>query len=51
MMIRLKPLKERKVSAIDVANRLRFEAPPVAGGSLYLGVSQDMDSPRTRQQF
>jgi multidrug efflux pump len=46
MMIRLKPLKERKIAAIDVANRLRFEAPPVAGGSLYLGVSQDMDSPR-----
>ena len=46
MMIRLKPLKERKVSAIDVANRLRYEAPPVAGGSLYLGVAQDMDSPR-----
>src|SRR5688572_770353 len=46
MMIRLKPLAERKVSAIDVSNRLRLEAPPVAGGSIYLGVSQDMDTPR-----
>ena len=46
MLIRLKPLAERKVAAIDVANRLRLEAPPIAGGSLYLGVSQDMDSPR-----
>ncbi len=46
MMIRLKPLKERKVSAIDVANRLRLNAPPVAGGSVYLGVSQDLDTPR-----
>jgi multidrug efflux pump len=46
MMIRLKPLAERKVSAVDVSNRLRLEAPPVAGGSIYLGVSQDMDTPR-----
>ena len=46
MMIRLKPLAERKVAAIDVANRLRLEAPPVAGGMIYLGVSQDMDTPR-----
>jgi multidrug efflux pump len=46
MMIRLKPLAERKVAAIDVANRLRLEAPLVAGGSIYLGVSQDMDTPR-----
>lgn len=47
MMIRLKPLAERGVSANDVVNRLRLAAPPVAGGMLWLGVSQDMDSPRT----
>lgn len=46
MMVRLKPLKERKVSANDVVNRLRLNAPLVAGGSLYLGVSQDLDAPR-----
>jgi multidrug efflux pump len=47
MMIRLKPLAERGVSANDVINRLRLAAPPVAGGMLWLGVSQDMDAPRT----
>ncbi len=47
MMIRLKPLAERGVSATDVINRLRAAAPPVAGGMLWLGVSQDMDAPRT----
>ena len=47
MMIRLKPLAERGVSANDVINRLRAAAPPVAGGMLWLGVSQDMDAPRT----
>ena len=46
MMVRLKPLAERGVSANDVANRLRLNAPLVAGGSLYMGVSQDMDTPR-----
>lgn len=46
MMIRLKPLSERKVSANDVANRLRLNAPPVAGGSVYMMVSQDLDAPR-----
>jgi multidrug efflux pump len=46
MMVRLKPLKERKVAAIDVANRLRLNAPPVAGGAVFLGVAQDIDMPR-----
>jgi multidrug efflux pump len=46
MLVRLKPLKERKVSANDVAARLRLNAPPVAGGGLFLGVSQDIDMPR-----
>ncbi|MES2694703.1 MAG: efflux RND transporter permease subunit [Verrucomicrobiota bacterium] len=46
MMIRLKPLSERKVSANDVANRIRLNAPPVPGGSVYMMVSQDLDAPR-----
>jgi multidrug efflux pump len=46
ILIRLKPLKERKVSAIDVVTRLRNDAPPIAGGALYIGVSQDLDMPR-----
>ena len=47
MMIRLKPLADRGVSATEVVNRLRLVAPPVAGGMLWMGVSQDMDAPRT----
>ena len=47
MMVRLKPLAERGVSATEVVNRLRLAAPPVAGGMLWMGVSQDMDAPRT----
>lgn len=47
MMIRLKPLSERKVSAQDVVNRLRNQAPMVAGGMFWMGVSQDIDMPRT----
>ena len=46
MTIRLKPLAERKVSAAEVVNRLRTDAPSVAGGMIMLYVSQDMDSPR-----
>jgi multidrug efflux pump len=46
MMVRLKPLAERGVSASEVVNRLRLAAPPVAGGMLWMGVSQDMDTPR-----
>jgi multidrug efflux pump len=46
MTVRLKPLAERKVSANDVVNRLRFTAPQVAGGMLYLYGAQDIDPPR-----
>jgi multidrug efflux pump len=46
MMIRLKPLAERGISAQEVVNRIRATTPPVPGGSLFLGVSQDLDSPR-----
>ncbi|MBL9202435.1 MAG: efflux RND transporter permease subunit [Opitutaceae bacterium] len=46
MTVRLKPLAERKVSATDVANRIRAAAPPTAGSSLYLYGAQDIDGPR-----
>ncbi len=46
MTVRLKPLAERKVSANDVVNRLRLNAPIVPGGQLYLYGAQDIDSPR-----
>jgi multidrug efflux pump len=47
LMVRLKPLAERGVSANEVINRLRLATPPVAGGMLWMGISQDMDAPRT----
>ncbi|HEX2861080.1 MAG TPA: efflux RND transporter permease subunit, partial [Lacunisphaera sp.] len=47
MMIRLKPRKERGVSAREVIDRLRLQAPPVPGGNLWLNVSQDIQPPRT----
>ncbi len=47
MMIRLKPRKERGVSARAVINRLRLQAPPVPGGVLWLNVAQDIQPPRT----
>jgi multidrug efflux pump len=47
MMIRLKPRKDRDVSARDVVNRLRVGAPPVAGGNLWMNVAQDIQPPRS----
>ena len=47
MMIRLKPRAERDVSARDVINRLRLQAPPVPGGVMWLSVAQDIQPPRT----
>jgi multidrug efflux pump len=46
MMVRLKPLAERGVSANDVVNRLRAGAPQVPGGMLWLMTTQDLDAPR-----
>lgn len=46
MTVRLKPLAERKVSATEVANRIRAAAPATAGSSLYLYGAQDIDGPR-----
>lgn len=45
-MIRLKPLAERKVSAQEVANRLRLNSPPVPGANFWLSVTQDIQMPR-----
>ncbi len=47
IMIRLKPLKERGVSATEVINRIRAKAPKVPGGILWMSVSQDIDMPRS----
>lgn len=47
MMVRLKPLEERGVSATEVVNRIRRSLPPVPGGNLWLQVSQDIQMPRT----
>jgi multidrug efflux pump len=46
MMVRLKPLAERKDSARTVADRLRRQMPPVPGGNLWLRVAQDIEMPR-----
>ena len=46
MMVRLKPLSERKDSARVVADRLRRQMPPVPGGTLWLRVAQDIEMPR-----
>jgi multidrug efflux pump len=47
LMIRLKPLAERGEPASEVVDRLRRSLPPVAGGNLWLSVSQDIQMPRT----
>jgi multidrug efflux pump len=49
MMIRLKPRNQRDVSAREVINRLRVQAPPVPGGNFWLNVSQDIQPPRTSE--
>jgi multidrug efflux pump len=46
MIIRLKPLAERKIAAYEVANRLRNTAPLLAGGSFSVYGAQDIDPPR-----
>jgi multidrug efflux pump len=46
MMVRLKPLAERGISANDVVNRMRLNAPQVPGGMLWLMPTQDLEAPR-----
>ena len=42
MMIRLKPMSERRISAEEVINRLRKKMPEVPGGNFWLSVDQDI---------
>ncbi len=42
IMIKMKPLAERKVSSQDVIDRLRARLPKLPGGNLYLWVDQDI---------
>jgi len=42
LMVRLKPRSERQDSARQVIDRLRRQAPPVAGGMLFMRVAQDI---------
>jgi multidrug efflux pump len=47
MMVRLKPLAERGVSATEVINRIRLKMPPVPGATMGLNIAQDIQMPRT----
>jgi len=42
LMVRLKPLSERGVSAQQVVNRIRMTAPAIPGGMMFLNVDQDI---------
>ena len=42
IMIKMKPLAERKVSSQQVIERLRANLPPLPGGNLYMWVDQDI---------
>jgi len=46
MLVRLKPLSERKVSAQAVVDRLRASQPALPAGMLMLSVDQDINMPR-----
>ncbi len=47
LAVRLKPLAERGEPASAVVDRLRLKVPPVAGGMMWLSISQDIQMPRT----
>jgi len=42
IMIKVKPLAERKISSREIINRLRANQPKVPGGALFLWVDQDI---------
>jgi multidrug efflux pump len=42
IIVRLKPVKERKISSQAVINRLRKDVPKIAGGRLFLMPDQDL---------
>jgi multidrug efflux pump len=50
MLVRLKPIKERQVSAQKVIERLRKEMPKVPGGQLMLMADQDLQFGGGREQ-
>ena len=50
MLVRLKPIKERKLSAQAVIERLRKNVPPVPGGRLMLMADQDLQFGGGRDQ-
>ena len=49
ILINLKPLEERKISASDVIRRLQPELAKVDGITLYMQPVQDLDRRRPRQ--
>jgi multidrug efflux pump len=50
MLVRLKPISERKISAQKVIERLRKEMPKVPGGRLFLMADQDLQFGGGRDQ-
>ncbi|MBS7672908.1 efflux RND transporter permease subunit, partial [Vibrio cholerae] len=50
MLVRLKPISERKISAQAVIERLRKEVPLVPGGRLFLMADQDLQFGGSRDQ-
>ena len=50
MLVRLKPIKERQISAQKVIERLRKEMPKVPGGQLMLMADQDLQFGGGREQ-
>jgi len=50
MLVRLKPIKERNISAQKVIERLRMEMPKVAGAQLMLMADQDLQFGGGREQ-
>ncbi|GFM80074.1 acriflavine resistance protein B [Pseudomonas cichorii] len=50
MIVRLKPISERKVSATQVVERLRKTLPHVPGGRLFLAPDQDLQLGGGREQ-
>ncbi|MFJ4142550.1 multidrug efflux RND transporter permease subunit [Pseudomonas sp. NPDC089734] len=50
MLVRLKPISERKISANEVVERLRKNLPQVPGGRLFLSPDQDLQLGGGREQ-
>lgn len=50
MIVRLKPISERKLSADKVVERIRKNLPPVPGGRLFMQAEQDIQVGGVREQ-